>query len=82
MADVFAKWNEGALDSYLIEITRDILRYRDEQGELVLDQILDAAGQKGTGKWTVSSAAELGVPMTLVGEAGFGRCLSISCVRA
>jgi 6-phosphogluconate dehydrogenase len=76
MADVFAEWNEGELNSYLIEITRDILRYRDEHGDLVLDQILDAAGQKGTGKWTSVSSLDLGMPVTLIGEAVYARCLS------
>jgi len=76
MHDVFAKWNEGELDSYLIEITRDILGARDEDGRHVLDLILDAAGQKGTGKWTIVSAADLGVPMTLVAEAVLARALS------
>jgi 6-phosphogluconate dehydrogenase len=76
MHDVFAEWNRGELDSYLIEITRDILGYRDEQGQEVLDVILDAAGQKGTGKWTVGAALEEGMPLTLIGEAVFARCLS------
>jgi 6-phosphogluconate dehydrogenase len=76
MHDVFARWNEGELDSYLIEITRDILATRDEKGRYVLDIIRDAAGQKGTGKWTVVSACDLGVPMTLVAEAVLGRALS------
>jgi 6-phosphogluconate dehydrogenase len=76
MHQAFAKWNEGELDSYLIEITRDILGTKDEEGRYVLDLILDTAGQKGTGKWTVISAANLGVPMTLVAEAVFARALS------
>jgi 6-phosphogluconate dehydrogenase len=76
MHQVFARWNEGELDSYLIEITRDILATKDEDGQYVLDLILDTAGQKGTGKWTVISAATLGVPMTLVAEAVFARALS------
>ncbi len=76
MRDVFARWNSGALDSYLIEITRDILGYNDENGEAVLDRILDTAGQKGTGKWTVTSALDVGQPLTLIGEAVFARCLS------
>jgi 6-phosphogluconate dehydrogenase len=76
MHEVFAEWNEGALDSYLIEITKDILAYKDEQGNAVIDQILDTAGQKGTGKWTAISALELGQPLTLIGEAVFARCLS------
>jgi 6-phosphogluconate dehydrogenase len=76
MHDVFAEWNEGKLDSYLIEITRDILGYRDENGEYVVDQILDTAGQKGTGKWTGISALDMGIPLTLIAEAVFARCLS------
>ncbi|MBN1781216.1 decarboxylating NADP(+)-dependent phosphogluconate dehydrogenase [bacterium] len=76
MHDVFAGWNEGKLDSYLIEITRDILGYRDEEGKEVVDIILDAAGQKGTGKWTATEALNLGQPLTLIGEAVFARCLS------
>ena len=76
MADSFAAWNEGNLDSYLIEITRDILRYKDESGQYVLDTILDKAGQKGTGKWTGQEALEEGVPLTLVVEAVFARSLS------
>jgi 6-phosphogluconate dehydrogenase len=77
MHDVFARWNTGALDSYLVEITRDILGYRDpETGKPMVDLILDTAGQKGTGKWTVTSALDLGVPLTLIGEAVFARCLS------
>ncbi|HMO49969.1 MAG TPA: decarboxylating NADP(+)-dependent phosphogluconate dehydrogenase [Kiritimatiellia bacterium] len=76
MAAVFKEWNEGVLDSYLIEITRDILGYRDEEGREVVDLILDAAGQKGTGKWTVLAALDSGQPLTLIGEAVFARCLS------
>ncbi|HHT24046.1 MAG TPA: decarboxylating NADP(+)-dependent phosphogluconate dehydrogenase [Clostridiaceae bacterium] len=76
MQSSFAKWNEGKLDSYLIEITADILGYRDENDEFVLDKILDAAGQKGTGKWTGISALEEGIPLTLIVEAVFSRCLS------
>jgi 6-phosphogluconate dehydrogenase len=76
MSAVFGKWNTGILESYLIEITRDILGYRDEQGQAVVDVILDSAGQKGTGKWTVSSALDQGTPLTLVGEAVFARFLS------
>jgi 6-phosphogluconate dehydrogenase len=75
--DVFARWNTGPLDSYLIEITRDIFGYVDpESGKPMVDLILDAAGQKGTGKWTVTSALDLGVPLTLIAEAVFARCLS------
>ncbi len=77
LAEVFGRWNQGPLDSYLIEITRDIFGYRDpETGKPLVDLILDAAGQKGTGKWTVTSALDLGVPLTLIGEAVFARCLS------
>jgi 6-phosphogluconate dehydrogenase len=76
MHRAFAKWNKGILDSYLIEITRDILGHRDEYGREVLDLILDRAGQKGTGKWTVIAALDEGMPLTLIGEAVFARCLS------
>ena len=75
MSRVFRQWNQTELCSYLIEITGDIFGYRDEAGEYVLDQILDAAGQKGTGKWTGIAALEEGVPLTLIGEAVFARCL-------
>ena len=75
MHKVFASWNEGELDSYLIEITRDILAY-EENGESLVEKILDTAGQKGTGKWTGISALEFGVPLTLIGEAVFARFLS------
>ena len=76
MHEVFSDWNKTELDSYLIEITRDILGYKDENGEYVVDYILDTAGQKGTGKWTVISSMEQGVALTLIGEAVFARCLS------
>ena len=76
MHDVFADWNKGELDSYLIEITRDILAYKDTDGQPLVDKILDTAGQKGTGKWTGIEALELGIPLTLIGEAVFSRCLS------
>jgi len=76
MHDVFAEWNRGELDSYLIEITRDILAYKDADGTPLVDKILDTAGQKGTGKWTGIEALELGIPLTLIGEAVFSRCLS------
>ncbi len=73
----FDRWNRGPLDSYLIEITRDIFGYRDpETGKPMVDLILDAAGQKGTGKWTVSSALDLSIPLTLIAEAVFARTLS------
>ncbi len=75
--DVFDRWNRGPLDSYLIEITRDILGFIDpETNEPMIDKILDTAGQKGTGKWTVVAACDLGMPLTLIGEAVFARCLS------
>ncbi|MBM3749117.1 MAG: decarboxylating NADP(+)-dependent phosphogluconate dehydrogenase [Acidobacteria bacterium] len=76
MHEAFAEWNRGELDSYLIEITRDILGYQDDNGEYVLDQILDTAGQKGTGKWTVLASLDTGTPLTLIGEAVHARCLS------
>jgi len=78
MSAVFADWNKGDLDSYLIEITKDILVKKDEQkeGTYVVDNILDAAGQKGTGKWTVQNALDSGQPVTLIAEAVFARCLS------
>jgi 6-phosphogluconate dehydrogenase len=76
MSAVFAEWNKGELDSYLIEITRDILAKKDEDGAPLVDKILDTAGQKGTGKWTVISSADLGVPITLIGEAVYSRCVS------
>lgn len=73
---VFGEWNEGVLDSYLIEITRDILAVKEPDGSLLIDKILDKAGQKGTGKWTGMNALDLGIPLTLIGEAVFARCLS------
>lgn len=73
---IFRDWNEGELNSYLIEITRDILAYRDTDGLPLIDKILDTAGQKGTGKWTGITALDLGIPLTLIGEAVFSRCLS------
>jgi 6-phosphogluconate dehydrogenase len=76
MHQVFSDWNQGVLDSYLIEITANILPVRDTDGLPLLDKILDAAGQKGTGKWTGINALELGIPLTLIGEAVFARCLS------
>ncbi len=72
----FAQWNEGVLDSYLIEITRDIMAYQDEQGRPLVEMILDAAGQKGTGRWTVNAALETGMPLTLITEAVQARSLS------
>jgi 6-phosphogluconate dehydrogenase len=76
MHQVFAEWNQGELDSYLIEITRDILGYKNAEGQEVVDLILDAAGQKGTGKWTVVAALDSGMPLTLIAEAVFARCIS------
>ncbi|HXG01780.1 MAG TPA: decarboxylating NADP(+)-dependent phosphogluconate dehydrogenase, partial [Bacteroidota bacterium] len=76
MHDVFKKWNEGDLESYLIEITRDILAFKDSDGKPLVDKILDTAGQKGTGKWTAVEALDLGIPLTLIAEAVFARCLS------
>jgi len=76
MHEVFKEWNKGELDSYLIEITRDILAYKDTDGSALVDKILDTAGQKGTGKWTGIAALDLGIPLTLIGESVFARCLS------
>src|SRR6185312_10924795 len=74
--EVFAEWNRGELDSFLIEITSEIFSKKDEDGQPLIDKILDTAGQKGTGKWTAISALDLGTPVTLIGEAVFARCLS------
>lgn len=76
MSAVFGQWNQAELQSYLIEITRDILAFKDEDGQPLVDKILDTAGQKGTGKWTVMSSAELGIPVTLIAEAVYARCVS------
>jgi 6-phosphogluconate dehydrogenase len=76
MHQVFAEWNQGDLDSYLIEITRDILAFKDEDGTPLVDKILDTAGQKGTGKWTVVNSQDLGIPITLIAEAVYSRCVS------
>src|SRR4051812_14311157 len=76
MHEVFAEWNKGDLDSYLIEITRDILAFKDEDGKPIVDKILDTAGQKGTGKWTSVTALDEGIPLTLISEAVYARCLS------
>jgi len=76
LAGVFAEWNKGELDSYLIEISSQIFAKKDEDGKPLVDKILDAAGQKGTGKWTAISALDLGQPVTLIGESVFARCLS------
>jgi 6-phosphogluconate dehydrogenase len=76
LADIFAEWNKGELDSFLIEITSHIFAKMDDDGKPMVDKILDTAGQKGTGKWTGISALDLGMPVTLIGEAVFARCLS------
>lgn len=76
MADVFEEWNKGELDSFLIEITKDILKYKDTDGQYLLPKIRDSAGQKGTGKWTAIAGLQYGSPVTLIGEAVFSRCLS------
>jgi 6-phosphogluconate dehydrogenase len=76
MHTIFDEWNRGELSSYLIEITAAILAYKDEDGSPLLNKILDTAGQKGTGKWTGINALDLGIPLTLIGEAVFARCLS------
>ena len=76
MHQVFKEWNEGDLESYLIEITRDILAFKDADGLPLVEKILDTAGQKGTGKWTVVSSQDLGIPITLIAEAVYSRCVS------
>jgi 6-phosphogluconate dehydrogenase len=76
LSEVFTEWNKGELDSYLIEISSHIFAMKDEDGEPLVDKILDTAGQKGTGKWTVFSALDLGQPVTLIGESVYARCLS------
>jgi 6-phosphogluconate dehydrogenase len=76
MRSIFTFWNQGPLNSYLIEITAAILAYKDIDGQPLLNNILDAAGQKGTGKWTVTDALDLGIPLTLIGESVFFRYLS------
>lgn len=73
---MFTKWNTGVLDSFLIEITRDIMYYNDDDGTPLVEKILDQAGQKGTGKWTAINALDLGMPVTLIAEAVLARCLS------
>ena len=75
-AEIFAEWNKGELDSFLIDISATIFAKKDEDGQPMVDKILDAAGQKGTGKWTAISALDLGQPVTLIGESVFARCLS------
>jgi 6-phosphogluconate dehydrogenase len=76
MREIFGEWNKGELNSYLIEITRDILAFKDTDGQPLVDKILDTAGQKGTGKWTVISSQEMGIPITLIAEAVYSRCVS------
>lgn len=77
MTQIFGEWNKGELDSFLIEITRDILAYKDPvDGKALVEKIRDTAGQKGTGKWTAISSLDMGIPVTLIGEAVFARCLS------
>jgi 6-phosphogluconate dehydrogenase len=76
MHQVFREWNEGELESYLIEITRDILGFKDTDGQPLVERILDTAGQKGTGKWTVVNSQDLGIPITLIAEAVYSRCVS------
>jgi len=76
MSEVFNEWNKGDLDSYLIEITSDILAYKDDDGEPLVEKILDTAGQKGTGKWTATTSLDIGIPLTLIGEAVYARTLS------
>lgn len=76
MQEIFNAWNQTELDSYLIEITADILAYKDKDGEPLVEKILDTAGQKGTGKWTGINALDLGIPLTLISEAVFARCVS------
>ena len=76
LAEVFTDWNKGELDSYLIEISSHIFAKKDDDGQAIVDKILDTAGQKGTGKWTVFSSLDLGQPVTLIGESVFARCLS------
>ena len=76
MSEIFDEWNQGELDSFLIEISTAILKYKDDKGEFLLENIRDATGQKGTGKWTAISALEDGMPVTLIGESVCARCLS------
>ena len=73
MAETFNEWNKGELDSFLIEISANILKYRDAAGDPLVEKIRDSAGQKGTGKWTAISALDYGMPVTLIGEAVFAR---------
>ena len=82
IADIFREWNKGDLDSYLVEITAEVLSQVDEKtGKPLVDVIVDAAGQKGTGRWTVKAALDLGIPVTGIGEAVFARALSSSLAQ-
>src|SRR5438034_8224922 len=76
MHQVFTEWNKGELESYLIEITRDILAFKDTDGQPLVDKVQDTAGQKGTGKWTVISSMDMGIPITLIAEAVYSRSVS------
>lgn len=76
MSQVFEQWNKGELDSFLIDITKDILKFKDSDGQYLVEKIRDSAGQKGTGKWTAIAALDYGIPVTLIGESVFSRCLS------
>ena len=76
IAAIFKKWNTGVLDSYLMQITTEILEFKDDDGKAMVTKITDSASQKGTGKWTAINALDLGMPVTLIGEAVFARCLS------
>lgn len=76
MVDTFESWNQGKLNSFLIEITRDILRFKDEDGTAFVEKIRDTAGQKDTGIWTGIDSLDRGIPVTLIGEAVYARCLS------
>src|SRR5260370_17985008 len=76
MHQVFAEWQKGELNSYLVEITRDILAFKDKDGQPLVDKILDTAGQKRNGKWTVISSQALGIPITLMAEAAYARIIS------
>ena len=80
IGEVFSGWRSGKLDSYLIDITAEIFTVKDSDGEPLVEKILDVAGQKGTGKWTAVNALELGIPLTLIGEAVFSRFLSSSFI--
>lgn len=76
IGNIFEAWNKTELDSFLIQITADIMKFKNSDGKALVSEIKDTAGQKGTGKWTAISALELGIPVTLIGESVFARCLS------